>query len=93
VKTYLAAGIPTIASPVGHHAHLIHSGENGILATTANEWVESLSKLLTDVAFAQKLSRAARESAIANYSHEVLMPILADKLRDALPQLGTRGSR
>jgi len=90
VKTYLAAGIPVVASPVGHHCNLIRSGENGILASTADEWVEALSKLLTDSDFGRRLELAARESAVAHYSHEILMPVWADKLRQALPELRNR---
>lgn len=87
VKTYLAAGIPVVASPVGHHAKIIQPGVNGFLAGTEAEWEEALLKLLADRDLGRRLGAAARESAVAKYSHEVLMPIWADGLRAALPQL------
>ncbi len=93
VKTYLAAGIPAIASPVGHHSKMIRSGENGILPATEDEWVGAISKLLADSAFARTLGKTAREYAAANYSHEVLMPIWAEKLRAAVPQLALENGR
>ena len=87
VKTYLAAGLPIVASPVGHHCKTIQSCENGILASTADEWVDGIVRLLTDTSFSRKLSAAARQTAVSKYSHEVLMPEWADQLRTALPQL------
>ncbi len=84
VKTYLAAGIPTIASPVGHHCELIRSGENGILARTSDEWEAALVKLLQDSSFARRLGEAGRESAEKRFSHNVLMPAWAAELKSRL---------
>ena len=93
VKTYLAAGIPAIASPVGHHSKMIRSGENGILPATEDEWVGAISMLLGDSALARRLGKAARQYAVATYSHEVLMPIWAEKLRAALPEIALEKGR
>lgn len=85
VKTYLAAGLPIVASPVGHHNRLIQPGETGLLAATDDEWVDAIVRLLTDASLARRLSAAAREAAVSKYSHEVLMPEWAGQLRAALP--------
>ena len=87
VKTYVAAGIPVVASPVGHHTKIIQPGVNGFLPETEAEWEQALLTLLADRELGRRLGVAARESAVARYSHEVLMPIWADELRAALPQL------
>ena len=87
VKTYVAAGIPVVASPVGHHTKIIQPGVNGFLADTEAEWEQALLTLLADRDLGRRLGAAARESAVARYSHEVLMPIWADELRAALPPL------
>lgn len=84
VKTYLAAGIPAIASPVGHHSKLIHSGKNGILARAAGEWEAALIQLLQDPSFARRLGEAGRKSAEKNFSHQVLMPVWAAELKSHL---------
>ena len=84
VKTYQAAGIPTIASPVGHHCALIRSGENGILAGTPGEWEAALVKLLQDPSYARRLGEAGRESAGKCFSHRVLMPAWAAELKSRL---------
>ena len=87
VKTYLAAGIPVVASPVGHHVRVIEPGVNGFLADTEAEWEQALLTLLADRDLVRRMGAAARESAVAKYSHEVLMPVWAGELRAALPQL------
>ena len=84
VKTYLAAGIPVVASPVGHHCNLIRSGENGILAGTPEEWEAALLKLLQDPSFARRIGEAGRESAEKRFSHEVQMPVWAAALKSHL---------
>ena len=87
VKTYLAAGIPVVASPVGHHARVVEPGVNGFLPQTEAEWEAALLQLLADRDFGRRMGAAARESAVTKFSHEVLMPVWADALREALPQL------
>ena len=87
VKTYLAAGLPIVASPVAHHTKVIESGVNGFLASTDAEWEQALLALLTDRELGRRLGSAARAAAVAKYSHEVLMPVWARQLRAALPQL------
>ena len=87
VKTYLAAGIPIVASPVAHHAKVIQSGANGFLASTDDEWEQALLTLLADRPLGRQIGAAAREAAVTKYSHEVLMPVWAGKLRAALPQI------
>ena len=84
VKSYLSAGVPPVASPVGHHQRTIRSGVNGILATTEEEWISALSQLLADPEAAQEMGRVARADAVAQYSHDALMPVWAESLRAAL---------
>ena len=87
VKTYLAAGIPVVASPVGHHCHLIRSGENGILADKPEKWEAALVKLLKEPAYAKHLGEAGRDSAKKRFSHEVLIPRWASELKETFPSL------
>lgn len=87
VKTYLTAGVPTVASPVGHHTRMIRSGENGILARTPEEWESALVQLLQDPPFATRLGEAGRASSEKQYSHEVLMPVWASELQKFFPSL------
>ena len=59
---YMATGRAVVASPVGVNAEIIRSGENGLLAGSADEWVEALSALARDPALRKRLGKAARRT-------------------------------
>ena len=42
---YMAVGIPAVASPVGVNREIITNGVNGFLASTEQEWYDSLERL------------------------------------------------
>jgi glycosyltransferase involved in cell wall biosynthesis len=67
---YGAVGIPSVASPVGVNSQVLVDNKTGFLASTADEWKTSLSKLLNDKALREKMGRQAREHIVANYSVE-----------------------
>lgn len=67
---YMAAGIPTIMSPVGVNSEIIKDGENGFLASTTDEWVEKLSQLVESVDLRRKLSVNGRRTVEEKYSIE-----------------------
>lgn len=65
---YMSCGIPCVASPVGVNAEIVTPGENGLFATTAEEWAAALTTLLGDAELRQRLGRAGRAAAVARYS-------------------------
>jgi glycosyltransferase involved in cell wall biosynthesis len=65
---YMAAGIPTIMSPVGVNKEIIQDGGNGFLASTTEEWVEKLSRLIESVELRQKFSVNGRKTVEEKYS-------------------------
>jgi glycosyltransferase involved in cell wall biosynthesis len=67
---YMAAGIPTIMSPVGVNAEIIQDGENGFLAATTEEWVDKLSRLIESVELRKKLSLNGRTTVEEKFSVE-----------------------
>ena len=84
VKTYQAAGLPVVASPVGHQALIVEHGRDGFLVRTEEEWVEALLTLLRDPAKVAAMGKAARHTAETRFSHAVLMPQWAAGLRQEL---------
>ncbi len=60
---YLAAGVPSIASPVGENCRVVVPGENGFLARNPAEWAEAIALLASDAALRNRMGEAARVCA------------------------------
>jgi glycosyltransferase involved in cell wall biosynthesis len=71
---YMGLAIPTVCSPVGVNSEIVRDGENGLLASTPDEWVERLGLLLRSPEMRERLGRAGRETVEARYSAAVQAP-------------------
>ena len=80
---YLACARPAVASPVGVNPAIVVDGETGLLATTEDEWVAALERLLGDAALRARLGAAGRAHVEAHYALQRTMPLVADVLRRA----------
>ncbi|MFG0317913.1 MAG: glycosyltransferase family 4 protein [Planctomycetota bacterium JB042] len=78
-----AAGVPVVASPVGVNAELIRPGENGLLATSDEEWHDALALLLRDGALRRRLAEAGRRTVEERYSLPRWAPRIAAGLKGA----------
>jgi glycosyltransferase involved in cell wall biosynthesis len=65
---YMAAGLPTIASPIGANAEIVRAGETGLLATTPKEWTNAIERLAGDAALRRRMGLAGRERVEREYS-------------------------
>jgi glycosyltransferase involved in cell wall biosynthesis len=65
---YMALGIPTIMSPVGVNTEIIRDGENGMLATTTEEWVSKLDQLIASASLRKQIGSAAIQTVRDKYS-------------------------
>jgi glycosyltransferase involved in cell wall biosynthesis len=70
--TYMAMGIPCVASAVGTAPMIIRDGENGLLVRSEDDWVAGLRRLIDDAGLRQRLARPARRDAVAKYSTKVV---------------------
>lgn len=68
---YMALGIPTICSPVGVNTTIIRDGVNGLLATSEEEWLNQLSRLIHSPDLREKLGKAGKVTVQADYSSAV----------------------
>lgn len=65
---FMALGIPTICSPVGVNTDIIQDDQNGLLASTEDEWVDKLTRLLRSRELRQRLGQAGRATVEQKYS-------------------------
>jgi glycosyltransferase involved in cell wall biosynthesis len=66
---YMAAGLPTVASPVGMNAQVVTHEENGLLAASRDDWVAALEALLSDPTLRARLGMAGRETVERRFSY------------------------
>jgi glycosyltransferase involved in cell wall biosynthesis len=78
---FMACGVPVVASAVGVNRTIVRDGANGFLAATEDEWVEKLSRLLSDAALRRRFAEAGRRTIEEGYSLHVNAPTLAATLR------------
>ena len=77
---YMAVGIPYVVSPVGACGEIGEPGATHFCATTAEEWRDALSRLLSDAGLRRRMGEAGRAHAVRHYN----LPDQADKLARAL---------
>lgn len=80
----MACGVPVVAQAVGVNREIIRDGENGFLASTPDEWVAKLGRLLTDPALRQRFAHAGRATVEERYSLRVVAPRLEAVMRQAI---------
>jgi glycosyltransferase involved in cell wall biosynthesis len=69
---YMALGRPAVVSPVGMNREVVKHGENGFLADSDEEWLESLDRLLSDPDLAVRMGAAGRRDILRDYALEVV---------------------
>ena len=65
---YMALQIPVVASPVGINNKIIDPGINGFFASSEQEWIISLTKLLQDAQLRYTMGKQGREKILKGYS-------------------------
>lgn len=78
---YMAVGIAAIASPVGVNEEIITPGENGLLASTSEEWSDRLLRLCCDADLRIRLAEAGRRTVEERYALKLWGPRLAQTYR------------
>ena len=59
ILQYAAAGLPTVASPVGINAEYVRDNVTGFLATDPSQWIENLRKLIENPELRRKAGKRA----------------------------------
>ena len=74
-------GVPTIASRVDAYEFAIADGEDGLLATSSEEWKDALQTLLDNPERRREIGEAARRTAYERYMPEQHAPKLLETLQ------------
>ena len=83
---YMAAGRPTIASPVGANRTIVIDGATGMLAHDASQWLNALRRLRDDPALRACMGVAARARVASDYALSGIAPRLAAAMRKVAGQ-------
>jgi len=87
---FMACGVPVVASAVGVNREILEDGVNGFLASTEDEWVGKLTRLLRDAPLRRRIGDAGRRTVEERYSLAVNAPKVVDVLEDALAVRASR---
>jgi glycosyltransferase involved in cell wall biosynthesis len=68
IVQYMAAGLPTIASPVGANREIVADGNTGLLPAGAEDWPGAIQGLCSDVEIRKQFGSAARQRVIDQFS-------------------------
>lgn len=71
ILQYMAAGLPTIASPVGANAQIVIDRRTGFHAKTDHDWFNAIERLARDVDLRRSFGVAGRSRVASEYSIEV----------------------
>jgi len=70
-----------VAAAVGVNREIIQDGVNGFLASTEQEWIEKLGRLLADPELRRRFGEYGRRTVEQRYSLQKHAPVLAATLR------------
>jgi glycosyltransferase involved in cell wall biosynthesis len=85
---YMSVGVPFVATPVGASAEIGEAGATHFLASTQDEWLSALERLLTDAPMRRRMGEAGRRHALAHYTVAQQADKLAAALREAISAHG-----
>lgn len=81
-RTYMAVGLPVVATKIGYNCELIKGRETGFLVQSETEWVAVLSRLIEDAALRRKVGDAARTYVEAHFDLKKLGPEFVEILKE-----------
>jgi glycosyltransferase involved in cell wall biosynthesis len=71
---YMASGIPAVVSTLGENIYVVPNGKAGFHARSCSEWIDTLTKLLTDVELRKRMGAYGQKWVKENYSYDSVIP-------------------
>ena len=81
---YMALSVPCVVSPVGVNTAIVRDDDNGLLATTEDEWVAALGRMIEDEGLRRRLAAAGRQTVVRDYDGRSVAPHFAAILSRAV---------
>lgn len=78
---YMACGLPVVASNVGVNSEIVRHGQNGFLASSSQDWVDALGRLMDDRKLRAQMGLVGRERVEQQYCIQQTGPKLSEMLR------------
>lgn len=82
----MATGVATVASAVGANREVIEHGKNGLLASSPEEWLGQLERLIDDEGLRARLGAEARRTVVEKYSMARSSSLLSEVILDTVAQ-------
>jgi glycosyltransferase involved in cell wall biosynthesis len=70
--SYMACGLPVVASPIPSYRELIRDRVDGLLAATPEEWTKALLLLVNSPELRQKIGLAGKQRLLESHSEEIV---------------------
>lgn len=87
---YMSLGIPAVCTDMGANREVVKHGENGFLAKTPEDWLNSLKNLIDNKELRTRLGNEARRTVVENYSMEKCAQSFAQVVFDAIEYKNTK---
>lgn len=75
---YMGCSLPVVGSPVGVNSEIIDHDKNGFLATSLEDWKNSLEVLIKDEHLRKQMGKEGRDKVVWRYSKNAVKNILLD---------------
>lgn len=83
---YMGMAIPAVCDAVGANCEIIRHGQNGFLASGAEEWLFYLEQLIHDAFLRERLGMAGRRTVEEHYSASQCASRFAEAIQETLLQ-------
>jgi glycosyltransferase involved in cell wall biosynthesis len=78
---YLAAGVPVVATPIGINREIVSPGVNGYLASTEDEWLEALRRVLAEKARGEFAPEQCAATVASRFTLAAVAPAVTCAIR------------
>jgi len=79
--TYMACGVPVVASPIGMNYNVLSLGKIGFGPTDEDAWVATIGTLLECRETAIQMGKTGRKIVLDNFSTKIIAPRLAECIK------------